>query len=326
VDIRNIGCGIDLEETQAAAAPDNLAFIDSTIQNLNSSGGSNCPIGLRLTGSQVAVMGNLFSNSAGGNAEHLARLHWVDRAIISNNTIQQGHNGKEMLSIRAIDSAAGRWGLTGDAIATKYVLVSDNHIKTDQYAGIQTVFSGDGSDRDLWRDILIERNYLQNAPGAGDAIRVLGDRITIRSNIFDLTSGGGAITTDRAYSGIPATRNVAIYNNTIYSGRNGGFTGINLVSGGTGHIVRNNLGYAPNATGPVMITDGTGATKSNNSTDTQVKSSSAMFATTPPTTPAHYRPTCTGTTYPCAIGANVPVWYDFLGTQPATRDIGAMNH
>ena len=334
VDIRSIGCGVDLEETQAAAAPDSLAFFDSTIQNLNSSGGSNCPIGLRFTGSNVAVMGNLFNNSTAGNAEHLARMHWLDRGVISNNTIQQGHSSKEMLSIRALDSVTGRWGLTGDAIATKYVIVSDNRINSNTYAGIQTVFSGDGSDRDLWRDILIERNFIPVSPGGGVAIRLLGSRITVRNNVMDMTSSGEqiGIVIDRAYAGIAAPSNIAIYNNTIYSGASGsGFAGMILSSGSSGISVKNNLVYAPNSSGPLVVQNqgSQSATITNNTTEGTTAGgvkTSPLFAVMPPTVPAHFKPICTGTTYPCGKGVGVPVWVDFLGIQPTTRDLGALNH
>ena len=203
----------------------------------------------------------------------------------------------------------------------------DNLIKTNTYAGIHITFSSGGEVGERWRDFIIERNYLPGTTGGGDAIRALGDRVTIRNNIIDLTGGGTAgITLDPASTAIPAASNFSIYNNTIYSGSSD-FIGIILPPGGTGMIVKNNLGYAPNATSPVLISDSsTGTIKSNNSSDSQVKNNSATFTTMPPTTPAHYKPTCT-TGYPCAQGTSVPVWYDFFGAaEPETRDIGAVRH
>jgi hypothetical protein len=112
VAIHHTAGGVDLEETQAAAPPDGLAFVDSSVSFLNSDGSAG-PVGLRLTGANVAVLGSAFNDSTAGNAEHLARLHWLDRAVVSNNRIENGHTAaprgnKEMLSIRAIDSVSGR--------------------------------------------------------------------------------------------------------------------------------------------------------------------------------------------------------------------------
>jgi hypothetical protein len=75
--------------------------------------------------------------------------------------------------------------------------------------------------------------------------------------------------------------------------------------------VRNNLAYAPNANGPVMLVNNCGAclTQSNNSTDVQVKNTSPNFVTMPPAAPANYRPT---SGYAIGGGTPVPVWSDFL--------------
>lgn len=97
--------------------------------------------------------------------------------------------------------------------------------------------------------------------------------------------------------------------------------------------MRNNLAFAPNATGPLMVMDlGSSApTISNNSADGSGPGSvrsNPGFRALPPlgTALSDFTPTCT-TNYPCAVGAPVLVRSDFAYRTPmAPRDLGAFSH
>lgn len=97
--------------------------------------------------------------------------------------------------------------------------------------------------------------------------------------------------------------------------------------------MQNNLAFAPNATGPLMVMDlGSSApTISNNSADGSGPGSvrsNPGFRAVPPLAAAlsDFTPTCT-TNYPCAHGAAVPVRSDFAHrSPPSAPDLGALRH
>jgi hypothetical protein len=149
------------------------------------------------------------------------------------------------------------------------------------------------------------------------ALRISASEITARNNIFDFSNGSNSQTAMQVVKdGIVITSDqVRLYNNTIYSSYavpSSQFAGIELGAPVTNITARNNLAYAPNASGPVMLVNNCGAclTQSNNSSDAQVKNTSPNFSTTPPVAPSDFTPIAGG--YAIGGGASVPVWSDFL--------------
>ena len=277
VDIHDIACGIDIEESQAAAKPDSIGIFDSTVTDRNSNGSSVCPIGIRVTGSNVAVMGNLIDGTTASTAtEHGMRTHFISTGIVAHNTISNGQSAfsgggsKEMFSLRAIDSVAGKWSLTGASIATQNLVVSDNKIVTNTYAGIDMTYSGDGSDTTLWTNVLIERNYLPATATGDQCMKIRGAGTVVRLNICTNNAGttfgdGNIIAVKAGTSNVPHATGAQIYNNVCHTTRTGAsYSCITTEASTSGAVIRNNIAYAPSADTPAVITDNASSTMSKN--------------------------------------------------------------
>jgi len=346
LNIHDIGGAIE-SSLQSAVAPghDQITLADSTIQRLNGGSPNSNSHGILSAASRLAILGNLFDDSTAGNAEHMIRLQYVNLGVVGNNTIQQVSVGKEMLALRAPCSTAcptgsgehfPGLGLDGVAATTQKVVISDNLIKTNTFAGIK-IGPVNPNDSTLIRDVVIERNYYQNVSGGGVAVAMNGVEVTIRNELMDVTDnssllGHTGISVGGATAGMAASSNVRIYNNTIFSNSTGEFFGARFSAGATGIVARNNLGHAPNATTTIqMINDSaTGTALSNNSSNAQVSTidpfvnASGLFNATSDFA-------LLGASYPLNSGATnalgaVPVFSDFFRVvrpQGAGMDIGA---
>jgi hypothetical protein len=330
-DLHHVSDGVELAEDNSTSQPNGQYFIDSTIQHLRTVAG-NTPVGLRFMCENMAVMGSLFDDSISGTSEHMLRTHWTYKGVYSNNKISNVADGKELMAIReVIDTTIGKWSLTGDNITTKYVVISENELQDNTGVGIQMSINGAGDYPQAWRDIIIESNWINNVGSTNpsfpeEAIRTLGDKLSVRNNMFTGISNTYGVHTDAAGSRIsagqiPDSTNVWSYHNSMAS------DGTNVpkmiyMQNGSSHIAKSNLGYVPNATSPVM-TEGT-MTESDNSTDAEMDTTSPSFNTFPPTTPAHLA--LQSGSYARNNGATgVKVFRDFFGNfrDPAVVDMGA---
>ncbi len=123
----------------------------------------------------------------------------------------------------------------------------------------------------------------------------------------------------------PPATNVRFYNNTFYSGSAGNFTGVSIGSTATNVTVENNLGAAPIASNPTMIS-GTGASGLTESNNLLSDAPAALFVSATPTAPADFSPNPTSLARDTGL-STVPVFSDFFGTsrpQNGVRDIGAV--
>jgi hypothetical protein len=160
--------------------------------------------------------------------------------------------------------------------------------------------------------------------------------VSIRNNFFDLSRGnpvdnrGIDVQMTNPAPGYPAPNNINIFNNTFFSSATGNnLFMITLDTEITNAVVQNNLGYAPNANGPFFFFDTSvaGATScpACNSSNAELKSTSPLFTSTLPFTPANAKPTAGS--YAIGRGVPVPIWSDAFGVaQPSPRDMGAVNH
>jgi hypothetical protein len=211
---------------------------------------------------------------------------------------------------------------------TRYTIISDNHFIGGQSTQPVTIQPSDGNTWDeRIQDVILERNWYTGASSACclPMLIITARNVTVRNELIDMTGGTYhyGISISGAGSQSLASDRVWIYNNSMFSNDSNDFSAaVRVQSGTTNTTVRNNLAYSPNVSG--LFIEGTATLVSNNTTTTNTN---AYFTTVPPTTPAGFKPTCTGTTYPCGQGAAVPVWADFAGvTRPATPDIGAYQH
>ena len=155
---------------------------------------------------------------------------------------------------------------------------------------------------------------------------------TIRNNIIDFsasTSSGQNCIVISSASSLTTPSSNWIYNNTCYS--NATLNNFRTVwIQGTGPTVpvdttvKNNLGYAPNVRGNAfgLVNEGTGTVASNNSTDSQARSTSPRFVG-PFSSPSGFA--LSSGSY--AIDAGVPalgVLTDYLGnSRKGIPDLGA---
>jgi len=356
---RDIGGCLEVAPNYTTAKPhDGFALVDSTIQNLI--GGH----GIMLAARRFAILGNLFDDSTVAPAEHMIRIAHAQLAVINNNVIQKVQLRKEMIALRGLcttpcpDGSRAYLpakGFEGSTAETRHVVISDNRLKTNTYAGIQPDTAGTNpNDTAIVHNVIIERNWHDTQAGAaGRGVVVRAAYVTVRNELFDLTNSVNPAAVDVAGNAAvaPGTSNLRVYNNTVIAsgasvGNNGSLRIVNFpnpIAGISNVWIQNNLAYAPNAgrgrstdNGVAVVAYDWGVTGAfvhgNNSTGAagigpltnQIKLANPSFATWPPATPSEWRPA--GRSYAIGGGAAVPVWKDFFNTaQPKPRDMGAVN-
>lgn len=274
----------------------NILVADSSITNLNggaSSGNNGCICGARRFG----FLGNLVDN--GLQAEHGFRSNFLQRSVITHNTIQNIRAGKANLTLRT--QPFGGTATLPAGTYSEYVVVSDNRL----VGGLNDTLGGVGPLNDLQdgraRHYIWERNQLLSSAGATtQAVSFEADQITFRNNVADFTGAPVnarsvivANTTNPAL--IPAPPDATdlwIYNNTfVRNDADGDFRGVVIQPGPTNVVVRNNLMWAPAATGR-LIHLFPGATAPTtcppaapfcNTADTEINTLDPLFVSFPPT-------------------------------------------
>jgi len=316
---------------EATHTVDQVAVVDSTVIP-----GAATVYSAYDSGNRIAFMGNNFDNGGNPSGSHVTRWPFLNKAVISNNTFSRPGFTRLAIKLHApywnatfnvFDPAATQPVIAsnysnysvyanGDGYS-KYVVISDN--KLTDAANPWSVELGpqdSGSDERI-RNVIVERNWWVANTASQVALRISASEITARNNIFNFSNGSNSQTAVQVVKdGVVLTSDqVRLYNNTIYSSYavpSSQFAGIELSAPVTNITARNNLAYAPNASGPVMLVNNCGAclTQSNNSSDAQVKNTSPNFSTMPPVAPSDYTPLAGS--YAIGGGASVPVWSDFL--------------
>jgi hypothetical protein len=342
---------------------DQMAVVDSSATNVTGAAGG---YGMYTGAKRFMILGNNLDNSGGG--EHVLRTPQLIDAVISNNTLQhQGAGGKHLLKLHGYSAdVSGAWNAPNDngpgqsaenpnyptsGTYSEKIVISDNkfisNATSNDAAWSVAIGPQDNAHDERVRDVIFERNWMTVASAsAGQQVALItwSSRTTIRNNLIDMTNAdfhNAILSEQRGIDGTTSPSEqwpnfVSVYNNTLYSASSGDFIGLELASG-AGHnntaanvVMKNNLGYAPASSSPVMK-DGNGASPVavvlNNTANASIKTSNPNFTTTPPVVVTDYKPICTGSTYPCGQGTTVPVMSDFFRVnEPATRDIGAVIH
>jgi len=174
------------------------------------------------------------------------------------------------------------------------------------------------------KNIIVERNWFTPQADTQIPLIIWAQDVTVRNNLFVLTGNlahRGSQVDQRG--GEPAPANVSFYNNTFYSNSPDNFIPINFILG-TGHIAKNNLGYAPLANTTIAMISGT-ATIANNTSDAGILlSPSFTNASGTLSLPADF--TLGLGSNALNQGAAVPVFSDFfrLSRPNGGFDLGAM--
>ena len=324
VDIANAGTGINWSEDiltfyntngfPGHTLPDETYFVDSTITTTAGTSGNN---GLYLSSLRVAVMGCTIDPNGGG--EHGLRAPHISRYVIAHNIIQDAAAGKSSLTVRAPPWA-------GDSLRAANTYAEKGYIGHNKLTANANTYPLDCGPQDTSsvdersRYVIIDGNWVIGGASTASAIHNRCNNTTIRNNVIDLTLGGMGIELLEYGAGSPTDPSVMeVYNNTIYSGSSGGFTGLSKDANVSSVTVRNNLGYAPSSSSRSM-TNGS-MTESNNSSDAQILINPNFTGTT---TPADFDPN--SASYPIDGGITVEVMRDHQGAlRTGTYDIGAVN-
>jgi len=343
LDVSGVHSGI--AASHWALSPGDVSFDQWAIQDSTVSGipGCNwyahydCNWRIYIVGTRWSIQGNYLNgqgdvstlnstpNYGYSGGSHVFRSEYMANSVLGNNTFTGAgifqHNIK--LHAWAWDGTAG-----GNATAGVYsekIVIADNKIIGGINPWLVSIGPQDEISDERVRDVIFERNWITSDTGTQILVETSVAESTFRNNIFDMT--GAAYHTGISVSrrGIePTPNNDRIYNNTFYSGATGDYVGINIGTA-TNTVIRNNLGSAPLASGPLMITDtGSASAQSNNLLS---NTPTALFVSASPAVPLDFRLKA-GTNPARDTGLSaVPVLSDFfllLRPQNAAIDIGAV--
>jgi hypothetical protein len=211
---------------------------------------------LYLNAEDMAVIGNELKDASG--AEHVLRIPFADRAVISHNLL--AGPGPRKHTVKLHGPVWSDEGL-GFQRTTRRVVISGNLFEARDRNDWNAAIAPRSSRYDEHvQDVIVEGNLLRSAGDAENQIgvKVSGRRITVRNNIFDATGGSpyySAVSISRR--GLePPPMHCTVYNNTLYRGD--GENRISLAHVGEearGTRMVNNLLFAPRVRDVRLLSD-----------------------------------------------------------------------
>lgn len=329
-----------------------LTIVDSSITTQTGGLGMT---GVFIEANRYAMLGTLIDDTTG--IEHVSRYPYLNKAIISNNTLSRPSGQKHVIKLHApvwcqvtsgqpyyqpvcnyatdTKPTTGVENTSNGTSYTQYVVISDNKLVPASGVAITVnvaPFSSFADNR--LKDILFERNWLTAISDTTNAVNIQGQEMTFRNNILDMSGANTFRTIFQTIGGgsVPPDDNIRIFNNTTYaSDASSGSVPVILVytaSSTTNLSVINNLMYFPlsprggsiiwSTTGPGCA--GTACDASNNTTNALT---SPLFTNPNPLIPSDFKPTAGS--YAIGTGASIPVWSDFFQkAEPASSVMGAI--
>lgn len=333
VDMIDMGGGYQGTPSQQTGLPNEIYFVDSTIQNINNADDSANASGqgMGIGTSKLAILGSYISQTT---SQHPLRMYYINKGVISNSTIRQGPACCETITLRSAS-----WDTSTISYlklpVSQYVAISDNQFETTGNVGLHIAPTNTTSVEHL-ENIVAERNWYWQPAGTSSSagISVQATNVTIRNEIIDLTNSPSArqIISIAGPTGVsPTSSGVAVYNVSGYSAdvSGGNFTGTIIASGASGTNVKNTLMHAPNVTTNTVVnnsgTDTTGASGTfGNSSNAQSKNTNPEWTITSPMTVSSFD---LGVgSYADEGGVSVPVFSDFYqNSRTGTYSSGAVN-
>jgi hypothetical protein len=189
---------------------DVLAVQDCEFRDLVGGQGNN----LSYVGAHHFIMqGTTLWNSTGG--EHVLRIPWADRAVISNNILGEAPAPRAIIKLHAPTfNQAG----VGMGKYSERIVLSDNAFHCTGNHDWSVVLSpqNDGVDERL-RDLIVERNMF--LPGSTSlALMLQGvDGVTVRDNIINRGTQSRTCMEVSQRGPEPPPTNVVFYHNTCYT-------------------------------------------------------------------------------------------------------------
>lgn len=333
-DLLILRCDVTKASTIVESGGDRLFVVECTADQLGG-GGGNVGVWMDAT-SGNAVMGCSITNCT--NIEHNIRTQMANKTIYTSNTLVNTATNKWLQAIRG-DRSQAAW--------TEYAIISDTLF--DQGASVSAqllqVAPQNSSVNERIRNVIIERNLFLHQSGSATSgmINITAiSGIRIRNNLLRELGGGGVFIqlSDGSASVLATGSDYAIEDNSISGVSTENFSFIWLNSSKTpawtGCRLRNNLVYSPNTvkdfTGgtnfymvvPIGVSSPTNYTELTDTTNSQFKNTSPLWATQPPLVASDFA--LTGGSYGLSSGTAVPVYEDFFGTlRTGVADMGAVN-
>ena len=313
---------------------------------------SNTDYGSYIASINVAMMGNKIDNGGyanNPNGSHVTRWTYINKGVIAHNDLFSAGADRHCIYVVGPTWTGGvpdptfangtqySSAFNGDGI-TKNIVIADNYLKnvSTDHTGWQIILTPTAGHDMRIQDAILERNLHEFSDQTQVAQVIRANYVTSRNNIAISNAANSWMTfvlipTPELE---PSHQYIWLYNNTMYrstAGADSGFKFILIQDSAASNIsMINNLISAPNSTNSLEYKNDVGAspfTHTNNSSNAQINSTSPTFTNTSPVVASDFKPTCTGSTYPCAKGIPVPVWSDFFrSTEPSPRDLGAVSH
>jgi hypothetical protein len=276
-----------------------------------------------------AVIGNHFDGGAkyqSSNAETV-RISACAYCYIADNDFLNAGPSFSVLKFHEGNATTGPGSWIGEY--SQYDELSDNYFGGTSGAFLTDLAPQNTSSDERLRYIVSERNVYMGNPGGGAEQLVSGQHITLRDSVFQL-GPNQAFGVMICQDGIePAPTGVEVYNNTFYAPSGNANLDViefsNAYCSGTtqpsNSSIKNNLGYTPGQSIPMVTDNGSADAVSSNSTSL---SSNPSFANASGTLSkiTDYKPTAN-----YSGGTSVPVFYDALGVAwSPTWDLGAVHH
>ena len=265
---------------------DQFAMVDCRVNTIHGGVPAAGYVGAYVSANRYTFMGNDMDSANGGG--HVTRTPYIGRGVVSNNYYANSKADKHLWQMHAPGQT--NTGVCGGGLYTEKVVVSDNTFSAG--AAVWGVFVGPqntGVDERL-RNIIFERNYFVAGAGTTSAMSIRGplSAFTIRNNIVNMSVSGtsGVTGFETGDGGVgPVTTDINYLHNTVYSAGTGEFRAVTVGTTQTNITVKNNLGYAPNAsTAALLVGSGaSGLSSSNNSSNSQTKSTPPSFSSIPTT-------------------------------------------
>lgn len=277
---------------------DQISVFDSTIENAFGGGGGYLAF---LSAARLAIMGNMLNDATA--VEHVLRLPFVTKGVITNNTLGQPAPTKVVIKLHS--AIWGTADVTGGGY-TEEVIISDNKLIGANTAWTVALEPRNNTNDERLRNILVERNWFVAGTGTVLALRASGQEFTIRNNIFDMSGGTAFRCAEVSQIAVePPPTDIRYYNNTCYNA-SVGVTGVKIGGSAVNVSVINNIASAP--AGTITMIDGTGASgliSLNNLSDMPT----TLFANAAPTIPGDF--SLSATSPAINIGTTIPVFSDF---------------
>lgn len=305
---------------------DQWALVDSTLTGIpgcnTPTSFANCDWRAMISGTRHTIQGNYMDNQDSGGS-HVIRSAFMQKGVISNNYIARAGIIQHAIKLHAASWSAGSGNIPPGTYSEE-IVISDNQIVGGINAWTVSIGPQNDTNDERVRKVLLERNWFTSGSATSVTIDLSAANSVVRNNVFTLNTVPGGTTILVQQRGVEAVPDdVSVYGNSIYSKTTGQFVGVS-VGAATNVVIKNNIGWAPLASTRNMIT-GTGsaaATKSNNSSDSQVFSVNPKWTSSTPALPTDLQPI--SGSYAIGTATDVPVYSDFFTQVRTSSSMGAV--